>query len=367
MQIKELMNILEDIAPVSLAESYDNPGLLVGGEDSTVKTILIALDLTEAILKEAVEKGVDAIITHHPIIFHPVKSINTGFVEGRILRGLIKNDINYIAMHTNMDKCKGGLNDYLAELAGIKSAKVMEDETECCQISVYVPGTYAQVVKSAMFDAGAGLVGDYKGCVFETSGTGEFEPMEGAIPFTGQVGKTERAEEVKLEVYCDTYRLGKVICAMRSAHPYERPVYYAFKSRSYGEYGFGRHGELEKAMSLKEYCAFIKDALNLPFLEYIGDEKKMIKTVGVCSGAGGDMYETAVKMGLDAFITGDIKHNVAVFASGNDTALINAGHYGTEVIFKNILSSHLQNRFNELKCSVNIIYSQVEKSPWSYV
>ncbi|MBQ9625137.1 MAG: Nif3-like dinuclear metal center hexameric protein, partial [Clostridia bacterium] len=152
--------------------------------------------------------------------------------------------------------------------------------------------------------------------------------------------------------------------AMLNAHPYEQPVYSVVDTVYKGEYGFGRKGELEKPMTLKEYCVFVKEALNLPVIEYTGNDEKIIKTVGVCSGAGGDMYEQALYLGLDAFITGDIKHHISVLAAQNETALINGGHYGTEAIFKNILCKHLQNRFNELQYNVNIICSSSEKSPW---
>lgn len=367
MQAKELMNILDSIAPLSLAEEYDNPGLIVGRKDKEIRSILLGLDLTSDLLKEAGDIKADAIITHHPFIFHSIKKIDTGSYEGRILSGLIKNDMAYIGMHTNVDKCKDGLNDYLAELVGIRNVKLLEDETECYQISVYVPKEDADAVKNAMFSAGAGSLGNYRNCSFESDGLGQFKPVDGARPYIGKEGKTERVDETKVEVYCDPSRLGRVIYAMVEAHPYEQPVYYALKSKGCGEYGFGRYGELEKEMTLEDYCRFVKKALDLSVLEYTGDKNKKVRTAGVCSGAGGDMYNIAVKLGLDAFITGDIKHNIGVLASQCGTALINGGHYGTEAIFKKLMLRHLQNRFDELKYNVNIIYSKVEKSPWSYV
>lgn len=366
MLTKDLMRILNAIAPFSMAEEYDNPGLIVGNLDTEIRGILLALDLTEDVIKEAESKDANVIITHHPFIFNPIKKIDTSSRDGRIISSLISKNICSVAMHTNMDKARNGLNDYLCEVTGIKNVKILEDDTQCCCVCVYVPKGNAEDVKSAMFAAGAGSVGGYRGCAFETDGIGQFEPLEGAKPFIGEVGGIETVDETKIEVYCDVYRLGAVIYAMVEAHPYEQPVYYAFKSKAYGEYGFGRYGELDEETSLNNFCKKLINVLGKD-VRFTGDPEKRIRTVGVCSGAGGDMYKTASALGLDAFITGDVKHNVSVEASRSNTALIDAGHYGTEAIFKNIMGRHLQNWFNELQYSVNIIYSEVEKSPWNYV
>lgn len=367
MQVRELMEVLESIAPLSMAESYDNPGLIVGSGNSDVSGILVALDLSMDVINEAKDNNANVIITHHPLIFHAIKRIDTRSNEGKMISELIKNDMSYIAMHTNVDKCRFGLNDYLADVVGIQNLKILEDMTESYQVSVYVPKGNVEDVKNAMFDAGAGSIGGYRGCSFSMGGLGQFEPLVGAKPYLGEEGKIEQVDETKLEVYCDAHKLSKVIYAMVEAHPYEKPVYYAVKSKSYGEYGFGRYGELDEEMTLKQYCEYVKEKLNMPVLEFVGDENKKVRTVGVCSGAGGDMYALASALGLDAFITGDIKHNVAVLASQSTTALINGGHYGTETIFKKFMSDRLQNSFNELQWSVNIICSEAEKSPWSYV
>lgn len=366
MQVRELLHILNEIAPLSLAEDYDNVGMLLGNEDTEIKGMLLGLDLTEDIIDEANNVQANVIITHHPFIFNPIKRIDTREKTGRIIEKLIRGDICAIAMHTNMDKASNGLNDYLAEIAGIQNVKVLEDESQCYCVSVYVPREKAQAVKEAMFLAGAGSIGNYQDCAFETQGIGQFEPKFGAHPSEGHLGTLEKVEETKIEVYCDAHILGAVVYAMMEVHPYEKPVYYAFKSKGISEYGFGRYGELSGPISLGEYCRKLEDSLNIK-IRYIGDSSSIIRTVGVCSGAGSGMYDLGAKLGLDAFITGDIKHNITVDARGSSTALIDAGHFGTEVIFKNILNRHLQTRLNELQYSVNIINSQMEKSPWSYV
>lgn len=366
LTVKKVLNILNDIAPMEMAEDYDNVGLLVGDANREVTKIMCVLDLTKEIVDDAIEKKVDLIVSHHPLIFKGMKKITTKDYKGEIIGKLFKHDISYIAMHTNFDKAKDCLNDYLAELLDMKNVEVLDVDSKLYSVCFYTPKIAVEMVKEELFKVGAGKFKAYSKCCYDINGKGQFLPNDTANPYIGEPNVMEYVDEVKTELVCDEYEIPKVLETLREFHPYEEVSYTITENKIPGKNGFGRIGEVEE-MDLIDFCKLVKERLNLVSLKFTGNPYDKVSKVALCTGAGGDMYYTAMAKGANVYITGDVKHNVSVEASQYGTSIIDAGHYGTEVIFKKICKNHLQQKINELQYNVYVIESDAEKSAWKYV
>lgn len=221
MKLRNLIDKIESKYPTNLAYSWDNVGLLVGEYEKEVKKILVALEANEKVVDEAIQKGVDLIITHHPFIFSKINRVNSGDLKGRLILKLIKNDISLYSMHTNFDIAKDGLNDYFMEIMGFENCEILEETTseKLYKLAVYVPNTHVQIIRDVLGTNNAGFIGNYSHCTFNTVGIGTFKPEEGTNPYTGTIGKIEETHEVKVETVVPKSILNKVIKEMIKAHP----------------------------------------------------------------------------------------------------------------------------------------------------
>lgn len=363
VQVKDIMAVMEGIAPRKLAESWDKPGLAVGDPDHEVKKILVALDVTKEVIAEAAEMGADMIITHHPmLLFQKFDSITTETSVGSKIISLIQNNIAAFSAHTNLDIAKGGTNDVLAELIGLQDLTYLEETwaEDLKKIAVFVPVTHAEAVRKAMCDAGVGEIGNYTCCTFGAPGESTFLPMEGSNPFLGEQGKLERVEEVRLETLVPASQAANVIAAMKAAHPYEEVAYdvYAVEQR-YKKEGIGRMGVLPVPLAFADFARMLKEKLGLDSIRLTGDAHKMIQKVALCTGSGAEFILPAYYAGADAYLTADIKFHEAQKAVETGICVADVTHYASEVLIVPVIQKALEQAAAEKGWALEVVCSKV--------
>lgn len=328
--VRDIYNAINRVADFNRHDKYDNVGILVGKPEDKVTRVLIALDITRKVALEAIDGGYDLIVTHHPLIFNPLYTLSDDTVSGMLL----KNGIAHIAAHTNLDMARGGVSDIMAELLGLENTeKVFEvkEKNPYYQVTVFVPQTHTETVYDAMQRAGAGKQGNYSGCAYKVSGEGRFMPLESSNAFIGNIGELEKVCEDRIEMLVKPSALSSVISAMRNAHPYEEPAFTVCENHAlYEEEGYGKVCTC-KETTAKELAALIKERYGNTVVRYT-DSGKKIRTVAVCSGAGSSNTALAIALGIDAYITGDVKYSDFVDAERAGLTLIDAGHFHTENI-----------------------------------
>lgn len=275
-----VIQYMEQLAPKHVAEPDDRIGLQLGTLQKDIRTVLIALDVNDDVVDEAIELGADLIIAHHAIIYRPLKQLQTDTPMGKVYEKLIKHDIAVYISHTNLDVSEGGMNDWMAEALGIENTSPIHDmhNEQLSKLVVFVPKSHHQEVLDAVLGAGAGWIGNYSHCSFNIEGFGTYVPREGSNPFLGQEGKMERANEVRIETIVPHAIRNKVIQAMLKAHPYEEVAYdlYAMdlKGRSLG---LGRVGKLKEPMTLAELVDVVKEKLEVPHVRVVGELDRTIR------------------------------------------------------------------------------------------
>lgn len=346
-KVRDIVKIMESFFPVNLAESWDNVGLQIGSYSAPASRILVALDMDEEVLQYALDQKADMIITHHPLFFTGVKSINYENYQGNLLKGIIEAGITVYTAHTNLDAGERGLNQILAERIGLQDIKPLDKghSEALYKLVVYVPIGYEDAVRQAINGAaGAGYLGRYADCSFRSKGTGIFRPLEGSRPFIGQEGLLEEVEEYRLETVVPQPRLGMVLQEMLKAHPYEEVAYDLYLLENRGPvFSLGRMGRLAAKMSLQEFCAQVKISLGLELLRVVGDLNQHVKKIAVVSGAGASFMSKARSQGCDVLLTGDLKYHEAKDAEAMGLTVVDAGHQGTERIMANYLRDLLTN------------------------
>jgi len=354
--IQTIADALEAWAPARSAQDYDNVGLQVGRRQQQVQKALIALDMTPAVMEEAKAVGAELIITHHPLLFKPLKSLTTDSYESSLALKLAEAGIALYSIHTNLDAAPGGVSFALAESLGLTNVQfmqVMPDATK--KLVVFVPVDHARKVHQAMAEAGAGTIGDYEACAFEVEGTGYFKPGEGADPFIGEAGGSlESAREVKLEMEVPRWHLNAVRAAMMDAHPYEEVAHDIYPvEQPTSTAGLGAVGELEAPMPLSDFLQRVSTRLEAESLRYAGNPEADVQRVAVCGGAGAGFVKQALATGADAYVTSDVKYhdyfNVLDDSGHPRMAFIDAGHYETEALTEALLCRYLQERFADVQ------------------
>jgi len=362
VNIDIIYGIIDEIAPFSEAYSWDNSGCLIRVNDET-ENILVALDLTEDVISQAIEQQCNLIVTHHPVLFQPVKKIDRAVEEHKNIIRLIENNISLISAHTNMDQAQGGINGYLAQKLQLKDIRILAEEYEpLLKIAVFVPSRYMHKVMQAACEAGAGQMGNYAYCTFGAEGMGTFMPNEKANPFCGEQGKLHREPETRLEMICPKNRLNAVMEAIRQYHPYEEPAVdvYTLQQPANAK-GTARIGTLEREYEKNAFIQHVKQSLGLEMLKVSAGGKQKIMRVAVCGGGGASLISLAAKNGADAYLTGEIKHSDYVGQGKNAMVLIEAGHYDTEKCFCTLMFEGLQRGLNALKCNVNVLMANISR------
>lgn len=332
MRIKEVAQYLNSIAPLSYQESYDNAGLLVGDNNWEVTGILIALDSTEAVLEEAIEKGCNLIVAHHPIVFGGLKTFTGKNYVERVIIKAIKNDLAIFVAHTNLDNVlKNGVNGKIAQKLGLSQTRVLAPKRGLLKkLHTFVPHQHKEAVANALYAAGAGTVGNYTQCSFQVAGTGTFKGEEGANPTVGNVGELHQEAETRLEVLVPAYQQGAILRALQQAHPYEEVAYDLIAlDNAHPQVGAGVIGELDQAMEPVAFLKFLKQTMRTDCVRYTAICRPQIKRVAVCGGAGSFLLPQAKGAGADVFITADYKYH-QFFDADQGIIIADIGHYESE-------------------------------------
>lgn len=331
MTIGAIINILETEAPPALQESYDNSGLLTGSRSTVCTGVLIALDITDAVLAEAVSTGCNLVVAHHPMIFRGLKRIDEREATGRMTAFAIRQELAVYAMHTNLDNVIHGVNGALADRFGLTDRRVLQPMTgQLVKLHCMVPEAYLEAVRTAIFAAGAGHIGNYAECSFTVDGVGTFTPAEGAHPFLGVIGQAETVVEKRLEIVFPAWLEGQVLQAMRSAHPYEEVAYGTVRmSNELPGVGSGIIGRLPEPMAESDFLSLARTLSGLPVLRHSAPTAKAIQTIALCGGAGAFLLPRALAAGADAFLTADLKYH-DFFEPDGGLLLADIGHYESE-------------------------------------
>ncbi|HPO54394.1 MAG TPA: Nif3-like dinuclear metal center hexameric protein [Ignavibacteriaceae bacterium] len=365
MKINEILKHIEDWAPPGIAWDKDNPGIQVGSAEARARNVLICLDLTREIVKEAVLNKCNLIISHHPLIFNPIRKIQiSDDPTSQLIELLIKNNITLYSAHTNLDFSKNGVSFQLAKTLGLKNISFLKALGEkLVKLVVFVPEDSVEKVSEALFSCGAGIIGEYTGCSFKTRGKGTFRPSESANPAIGKRGKFEEVNEIRLEVVANSWQVMGIVDAMRDAHPYEEPAYDIYPIRNPStEFGFGAIGELEEGKSENEFLDLVCAKLNANGLKFSPSIGRQIRKVAVCGGSGSELLDQAIACGADAFLTADVRYHTYFNALGK-ILLIDGGHFETEVLVFPELKRYIQKFFKRDKISVKVLISKHLHSP----
>ncbi|MGA0560047.1 Nif3-like dinuclear metal center hexameric protein [Larkinella sp. VNQ87] len=371
MTIQQLTAWLEAWAPLAYQESYDNAGLLVGNPSASVTGVLVTLDITEAVVEEAVRKNCNLIVAHHPIIFRGLKKLNGRNYVERVVIKAIKNDVALYAAHTNLDNVAGGVNFQIAQKLGLQNVRILAPKpATLMKLVTFVPmaeegADYAdatQTVLNALYDAGVGQIGNYSRCSFRTEGTGTFQGNDESNPVLGQVGEEKTARENRLEVIFPAHQQHAVLRALRTAHPYEEVAYYLTTlANDNQEVGSGVVGELPEALGEADFLAYLKQKMNLTVIRHTPRRNKPVRRVALCGGAGGFLLNDAVRAGADVFITADYKYHEFFDADGR-ILIADIGHYESEVYTKDLIQQYLLKKNNTFA----VILSEIDTNPVSY-
>lgn len=356
MKIAEVLNVIESFAPLNYQESYDNSGLIAGDRNVEVNGVLISLDCTEEIVEEAIEKGCNLIVAHHPIVFSGLKQLNgKNYIERTIIKA-IKNDVAIYACHTNLDNVHNGVSFKMAEMLGLKNCKVLEPKQGLLsKLSVFVPVNNVAEVREAMFNAGAGSIGNYSECSFNTLGTGTFKGGENTNPFVGEKGKLHEEEEFKVEVIVENHNLSKVLSAMINVHPYEEVAYDVYQLKNeYGRVGSGVVGEIETEQEELEFLKQVKTVFKTDCVRHTNLLDKHVKKVALCGGSGSFLLNNAIRAKADVFITADFKYH-QFFDAEDKIVIADIGHYESEQYTKELIYGILTKKITNFAVHLSVI------------
>ncbi len=333
MKVSRLVDLLDQLYPLALAEDWDNVGLIVGDSKAEVTGVLLALDVTRHVLQDAADCGCNVVVTHHPVIFKSIKRINQAELQGGLIAQALRASISLVALHTNLDSAVGGLNDTLCEALGLVNVKPLVDSgrERFYKLAVFVPATHADRVREALFAAGAGHVSNYDQCSFNTAGTGTFRGEVGKTnPFLGTPGQLERADEIKIEVILRREIAGRVVSSMHGAHPYEEVAFdlIPLHNKENGT-GLARMGKLPQPETLAAFTTRVQ-ALGIFVKAVLGAPDRQVQKVALCSGAGSDFCTSALSQGADVYLTAELKHHHALAALDKGMALVETDHYTLE-------------------------------------
>jgi dinuclear metal center YbgI/SA1388 family protein len=343
MKISEIIAHLEEWAPPSLQESYDNSGLIVGSPLTDVTGVLVALDCTEAIVEEAIAKNCNLIVAHHPIVFSGLKKFNGKNYVERTVIAAIKNNIAIYAIHTNLDNVHTGVNAKIAAQLGLKNTRVLAPKTGLLKKFVtFCPADSADKVREALWAAGAGYIGNYDKVSYNLEGHGTYRGNENSNPVIGEKGKFMREPEERIEMIYPSHIEGKLLAALRASHPYEEIAYDLYPmANAWQQVGSGMIGELAVPLGQDEFLGLVKTMLKAQVIRFTPIPGKQVSKVAICGGSGSFLLKDAISAGADAFVTADFKYHQ--FFDGEGRILIaDIGHFESEQFTIDLLVDRLK-------------------------
>jgi len=368
MKVRDIQQILESWAPKEIAWERDNPGLQAGDPAARVRGILVALDVTEEVIAEAVRRKANLLVSHHPLLFRPLSAVTMQSVRGRCIRLLMQSGINLYSAHTNLDFTRGGTSFALARALGLTGVEFLRTPYEMQRkVVTFVPPAETGRVARAMADAGAGVIGNYDSCSFSSPGTGTFRGNQWSRPAVGKRGVLEHASETRLEMIVPRWRVDDVIGALHRAHPYEEVAYdvYPLENRS-RDHGMGIIGNLRRPVPLRDFLKDVKRRLGIPALRCTGNMRKQVRRIAACGGSGSELMDEAARRGADAFVTADVRyHSFHDLEAG--MALVDAGHYETELPVVHAVVEHLRAACKARHAAVPVHAARISTNPIVYV
>lgn len=344
--IGHIAHFLEDLAPLSLQENYDNSGLLVGNNNTICTGILVSLDCTEAVIDEAIANGCNMVVAHHPIVFGGLKKLTgRNYVERTVIKA-IKNDVAIYAIHTNLDNVSAGVNRKIGQVLGLENLQILSPKKGLLKkLVTFVPQAHAAAVRSALFDAGAGHIGNYSSCSFNAAGQGTFKAGQGANPFVGQQGELHTEDELRVETVFPDYIESKVLAALQAAHPYEEVAYDVYLlDNAHAGVGSGMVGTLPHPVDEMTFLQQLKTAFNCGVIKYTKPLGNKVSRVAVCGGSGRFLLNDAIRAKADVFITSDFKYH-DFFDADNRIVVADIGHYESEQYTSQLLHGLLIEKF----------------------
>lgn len=367
LRLKEIINAIEQVAPPQLQESYDNSGLIVGSHDDIIHKALISLDCTEETVQEAIDQNCNLIIAHHPIVFSGIKKLTgKNYVERTVIKA-IKNDIAIYACHTNLDNVlHQGVNQKIAQKIGLQNCSIMQPkENTLLKLGVYVPVSHFEEVRNAVFSAGAGQIGNYSDCGFSFLGTGTFTPVDGATPYSGELGKRSEESEIRFEVVLPNYIQHRVLESMFEAHPYEEVAYDLTQLiNARNDIGSGLVGYLPEELNFNQWVKHLKLSMGIETFKVtkLKNENPSFKKIAICGGAGSFLIKQARALGCDVFVTSDVKYH-EFFDGEGELLICDIGHYESEKYTSEIFKEILSEKFPKFAT----LFAQIITNPVYYI
>lgn len=344
--LHQIIKAIEKLAPTHLQESYDNAGLLTGNAQMEITGAILCIDITEEIIDEAIANQANLIISHHPLVFSAIKKFTPKSYVERTLLKAIKNDIAIYTAHTNLDAVLGGVNTHIANLIGLKEQYFLQTSSaNLVKLVTYVPHAHLQAVQHAIFEAGAGHIGNYDSCSFTVQGTGNFRALDGANPFVGELNKIQYEPESRIETVLPAARQNAVIDALKKAHPYEEVAYDIFPMLNQSSTsGMGVVGVLPEPEDEILFLTRIKKLFKAGAIRHTKLLGKKIQKVALCGGAGSSLLPLAIKAGAQVFISGDFKYH-QFFDADNQIVIADPGHFESEQFTTQIFLAIIQENF----------------------
>ena len=364
MIIRDITNYIEELAPLNYAEDFDNVGLLVGNYTTSVTGVLVTLDTLEETVDEAIAKKCNLIISFHPIIFGGLKKLNGNSYVERVVLKAIKNDIASYATHTALDNSKKGVSAKMCEVLGLENTKILIPKKGIIKkLTTYVPTNNAEELRTTLFSAGAGNIGNYDDCSFNTIGEGTFRGNENSNPTLGEKGKNHTEKETKISVIYESKNESAILKALQNNHPYEEIAYEIVTTENiHQNIGMGMIGELSTEMDENDFLLFLKKTMKTACVRHSNLINKKIKKVAVLGGSGSFAISNAKRAGADAYVSADFKYH-EFFKAENKILLADIGHYESEQFTKNLLVDYLTKKFSNFA----VILSEKSTNPIYYI
>lgn len=363
MQVKDLTSLIENYAPLSIQENYDNAGLICGHPENEVSSVLLCTDVTEDVIEEALAGNFNLIISHHPLTIQPLKNLLPDNWVKRCLIKAIKNDLNIYAAHTNMDAVLNGVSGKMADKLELTEREILKKEGKLYSLSFYTPAKEAEKVREKILYAGAGHIGNYSHCSFNSSGYGTFLPGETTHPFCGEPGRLHTEEEIKTEITVPEYLISPTLKLLKEVHPYEEPVWNIVCLKNVNPVtGFGIVGELKQAVPTSDFLERVKRVFHCGVIRHTAICKPSVKRIAVCGGSGAFLTPQAMASGADLYISGDFKYH-DFFNTENRIILADIGHYESEQYTKEIFYELVTKKISKFA----VQFSKVNTNPINYL
>ena len=364
--VADILACLDAAFPFAWAEAHDRVGLQVGDPQAAVSAILVALEATRSVVTEAKAQKAQLLLTHHPLLYQAAADIREDRAQGKLLAEVVRANLSVASCHTNLDLAPGAMNDYLAQELGLTDLEVLATvrRDASLKLTVFVPVGYEEQVRSALMDDRVGVIGRYDHCSFAARGQGTFRPLMGARPFQGEVAALSRAEESRLEVLVPESRVAPTLARLKAAHPYEEVAYDLYHLANQGlSLGYGRVGRWPVSLTWEEVLERVKQVFAVSGVRVWGRPPAEINRVAVCGGSGGDLLGQAQAKGAQVYITGEVRHHQAVPGPEEDFAVVEVGHFASEVVFMPAWAEQVARMLKQRQLEVQVRVAASEASP----